>query len=133
MNCTPFGGMIWALCGMCISRNLLNTYLLLSQLRKHLIETPYSAASSLLVLDLQFMLFEQVVRVFVAYFCTSYYSFFGDMAFEYDGFFIYHRVEVWFVCDPMLVWACITEGVWVYILFLSSCHYSLNHLCVNGF
>lgn len=32
----------------------------------------------------------------------------------------------------MFEWACVTEGIWVNICFLSSCHYSLNHWWVKG-
>lgn len=55
MNATPRGGITWALYGMCISLKRSSTYGLLSQLRKHLMLTLYSAASSDFVLDLQFM------------------------------------------------------------------------------
>ena len=55
MNATPRGGITCALYGMCISLKRSSTYGLLSQLRKHLMLTLYSAASSDFVLDLQFM------------------------------------------------------------------------------
>ena len=63
--------------------------------------------------------------MFVANFGASDDPFARYMAFEYDGFLIYHRVHIWLVGDPMLVWACIAESVRVDIGFLF-CHYSLN-------
>ena len=58
--------------------------------------------------------------MFVANLSTSHNTLFGDMAFQDDGLFIYYRVEVGFVGDPMLEGTVVARSIGIYIGFSSS-------------
>ena len=57
--------------------------------------------------------------MFITNFCTSHNALFGDMAFQDDGLFVYHRVEVGFVGDPMLEGTVVARSIGIYIGFFS--------------
>ena len=61
--------------------------------------------------------------MFVTYMRTSYYTLVRVMAFEYDGFAVVLRVEVFFIGDPMLVGTVVAGSIWIDFLFGSyQCH-----------
>ena len=60
--------------------------------------------------------------MFVAYVCSSYYTFVRYIAFEYDRQVIYLRVEVFLVGDPVFGGTVVTRCIGVYFSFGAYSH-----------